>query len=142
MHDLLQFIANNLPLCLAFVVLFFLLLITEMRAASGGATQLVPQAVVLQMNRNNALPVDLRNDVAFREGHLSQAVRLDLKQPSDTWKTVLKNPEQSLILYCETGQNCSKAAAQLKKLGYTDVSLLSGGLKAWREANLPLTKGA
>jgi rhodanese-related sulfurtransferase len=33
------------------------------------------------------------------------------------------------------------AAAVARKAGYTQVNVLSGGLKAWREANLPVEHG-
>jgi rhodanese-related sulfurtransferase len=36
----------------------------------------------------------------------------------------------------------SKAAQQLRQLGYEKAQILNGGMKAWREANMPVEKTA
>jgi len=38
------------------------------------------------------------------------------------------------------GARASLAAVTLKQLGYTDVAVLDGGLKAWLAAGLPTTE--
>ena len=41
-----------------------------------------------------------------------------------------------------TGARASRAVAILHKLGFANARALAGGLKAWREANLPVEKSA
>jgi 3-mercaptopyruvate sulfurtransferase SseA len=36
----------------------------------------------------------------------------------------------------------TRAAAQLRKQGYAQAQVLRGGMKAWREAGLPVETGA
>ena len=52
----------------------------------------------------------------------------------------VKNKALPLILVCSSGARSGRGAAIAKKLGYEQVQSLSGGLKAWKEANLPLEK--
>jgi rhodanese-related sulfurtransferase len=47
-----------------------------------------------------------------------------------------------VVLVCPTGARASRAVALMKKAGYENVKTLSGGLSAWREANLPVEKSA
>jgi rhodanese-related sulfurtransferase len=41
---------------------------------------------------------------------------------------------------CATGGRAQRAAATAKKLGYEKAQGLAGGLKAWKDANLPVEK--
>jgi rhodanese-related sulfurtransferase len=45
-----------------------------------------------------------------------------------------------LIVYCRTGQRAAKAGALLRKQGFERVYKLSGGILAWRGADLPVAK--
>jgi hydroxyacylglutathione hydrolase len=53
---------------------------------------------------------------------------------------VAKRKERPVIVYCDGTERASKAVAALKKQGYTRVVNLSGGLKAWQQAGLPVEK--
>ena len=48
-----------------------------------------------------------------------------------------KDPGKRLILQCGTGKRSAMAAQRLFAAGYREVSHLSGGIKAWKEAGLP-----
>jgi rhodanese-related sulfurtransferase len=45
-----------------------------------------------------------------------------------------------LLLTCATGARAQRAVAAAKKLGYGKAQAITGGLKAWKEANLPIEK--
>jgi rhodanese-related sulfurtransferase len=45
---------------------------------------------------------------------------------------------KKLILYCASGGRSALAAQRLQEMGLTDVAHISGGIKAWREANGPI----
>jgi rhodanese-related sulfurtransferase len=53
---------------------------------------------------------------------------------------LVKNKALPLILVCPLGARAGRAVAVAKKLGYEQAQCLGGGLKAWREANLPVEK--
>jgi rhodanese-related sulfurtransferase len=44
--------------------------------------------------------------------------------------------EQPVVLYCGSGNSCSRVAASLRARGY-DAAALEGGYAAWKEAGLP-----
>jgi rhodanese-related sulfurtransferase len=46
------------------------------------------------------------------------------------------------VICCENGFASAAAAKALKALGFSKVVTLRGGLRNWRQENLPLVKGA
>ena len=48
------------------------------------------------------------------------------------------DPSQPAILYSATGGRSALAAEALRRLGYTRVAHLDGGLKAWKDAGRPV----
>jgi rhodanese-related sulfurtransferase len=52
----------------------------------------------------------------------------------------VKNKAVPVILVCQSGARSARAVAIAKKLGYEKAQSLSGGLKAWKTANLPIEK--
>jgi rhodanese-related sulfurtransferase len=53
---------------------------------------------------------------------------------------VVKNKTVPLVLVCATGGRANRALAVAKKLGYDKAQVMAGGLKAWKDANLPVEK--
>ena len=50
------------------------------------------------------------------------------------------DPDRPMIVVCHSGARAALAAATLQDMGFTDVSILEGGLTAWLEAGLPVTE--
>ena len=54
---------------------------------------------------------------------------------------VARRKDAPVAVTCTDGLNSALAARALKELGYADVSVLDGGIEAWREAGLSLEAG-
>jgi rhodanese-related sulfurtransferase len=46
------------------------------------------------------------------------------------------------VVVCASGARATRAIGILRKAGYENARALAGGLKAWREASLPVEKSA
>lgn len=46
--------------------------------------------------------------------------------------------DEHVVLYCGSGNSCSRVAQALRDRGYTNAEALEGGYTAWKEAGLPL----
>ena len=66
---------------------------------------------------------------------------MPLAQLEERLPSVVKNKAVPLVMVCARGVRAQRAVAVAKKLGYDNAQALSGGLAAWREANLPVEKG-
>ncbi len=116
---------------------FFLLLPVVQEAAGSG---LSPTEVVQCMNREKAVVIDVCGDDEFAAGHISGALHVPLDQLENRLTSVAKNKSLPLIMVCASGMRSKRAQAVAHKLGYEKVHSLQGGLKAWKEANLPTSK--
>ena len=54
---------------------------------------------------------------------------------------LLKEKDALIVTYCRRGGRGALAAEVLKKMGYTNVHTLQGGLKGWAKANMPVKTG-
>jgi len=46
--------------------------------------------------------------------------------------------DERVVLYCGSGNSCSRIASNLRERGYLGVEALEGGYTAWVEAGLPV----
>jgi rhodanese-related sulfurtransferase len=106
-------------------------------ATSGGLS--TANAVQL-INRERAVVVDVCEAQEFATGHVGGAKNVPVGQLAQRLPEVVKNKTVPLILVCASGARATRALAVAKKLGYDKAQVLAGGLKAWKDANLPLEK--
>jgi rhodanese-related sulfurtransferase len=45
--------------------------------------------------------------------------------------------DEHVVLYCGSGNSCSRVAQTLREKGYTNAEALEGGYTAWTDAGLP-----
>lgn len=46
--------------------------------------------------------------------------------------------DEHVVLYCGSGNSCSRVAQTLREKGYANAQALEGGYAAWKDAGLPL----
>jgi rhodanese-related sulfurtransferase len=136
MDQLVQFILTNWVLVLALIVILALLA----RSYAGGARALGVMEAVKLINHNNAVVVDVRTDSEFQGGHILNSIHIPLGMFESKMNDLDPYKERPIIMSCQSGNRSGRALALLKKRGFTDVYNLSGGILAWQNANLPLSK--
>ena len=111
-------------------------------AITGGmaAGDLTASSAVQLMNREKAVVVDVCETAEFAAGHIVGAKNIPLGDLEAKLPGAVKNKALPLILVCASGMRSGRAVAIAKKLGYEQAQSLGGGLKAWKEANLPIEK--
>jgi rhodanese-related sulfurtransferase len=114
-----------------------LFLPTITKGAAGGVE---PTEAVLLINREKAVLIDVCEPAEYAQGHAMGSKNIPLGQLESQLPLMVKNKSLPVILVCQVGGRASRAASQAKKLGYERAQALSGGLKAWREASLPVEK--
>jgi len=139
MARILEFASHHLWLVSAFMAVLVALLYTVIKSAVGNA--LSPAEGVLLLNREDAVPVDLRPEASFRAGHIINAVNLDPAKLDEAPKKLEKFKARPLLVYCDSGNSSSKAVTRLRAAGFPKVFELRGGLAAWRADSLPVETG-
>lgn len=105
---------------------------------SGMTTGISTSEAVLMMNREKAMVIDLSGPAEFAQGHPAGAINVALDDLSASLNKRVTDKSRPLIFFCQNGGLSAKGVAQAQKLGFTNAHLLGGGMKSWREANLPL----
>lgn len=85
--------------------------------------------------------IDVREDNEFATDHARGAVHLGRGILERDIETVIPDQHAEIVLYCGGGFRSALAADNLGKMGYTNVSSMDGGIRAWREAGYPIEKG-
>jgi rhodanese-related sulfurtransferase len=134
-----DFVRNNLLLIVVAVVSGAMLIWPLLRRTTGGPWVDASMATQL-INREDALVVDVRDPGEYGSGHILGAKNWPLDHIDERGGEAAKRKDKPVIVYCDTGDRTPKAAAALRKLGFTRVVNLSGGLPAWQQAGLPVEK--
>ncbi|GAB57225.1 rhodanese-like domain-containing protein [Rheinheimera nanhaiensis] len=141
MQQYIEFFSNHPILSAVWVVLFVMLIASMIKSRFSAVKQLSPTELTLQVNRDDALVVDIRAEADFAKGHITGARQLAL---GDIEKQQLagleKHKAQPIIVVCQAGMTAQKAAASLIKQGFNKVSVLQGGMSGWTGASLPVVK--
>ena len=130
---------DNLALIALLIVSGSALFLPTLSTLIGGKG-LSPTEATILINRRKAAVLDLRDQEAFKAGHLPGAKHIDATGLSAAIEKLKLDRNNPLILVCETGHQSRKASSEVKKLGFTEVASLDGGVQAWKAAALPLVK--
>src|ERR1700751_5045824 len=85
--------------------------------------------------------VDAREEAVFHERHLLMASCLPLSRLALIAPGLLPRRSAPIVVTDDGEGLAERAAARLAEGGYTDVSVLEGGGKAWEAAGLPIYSG-
>ncbi len=140
MQDILSFIHNHLALTSLLAVVLIGLIIVEFIKLRRGTHQLSPARAVQLMNHNKAVVLDIRGSETFLAGHIVGAISLPLSEINTKLKKIEKFKSQPIVITCATGMDSQKAAALLNQQGF-QTYILAGGMRAWRDAEMPIVKG-
>ncbi|MBB1073884.1 rhodanese-like domain-containing protein [Rhodoferax sp. 4810] len=108
--------------------------------SGGGPGALTAEGAVQLINREKAVVVDVCEASEFAAGHVVGAKNIPFSQLEGKLASAVKNKALPVILVCHSGARSSRAVAIAKKLGFENAQSLSGGMGAWRSANLPVEK--
>ena len=140
MEKLPEFIANHLFL-FSLLVAISSLLFWNIFAGALGASQIVAAEVTRLINHEDAEILDIRSREEFERGHIINAVNIDAKILGEREKELDKYKDKTVVIYCAQGQESIRVARSLKMKGFEKLYSLKGGINAWQNTNLPLTKG-
>ncbi len=98
----------------------------------------------LLLSRADVILVETLRPEHYDQGHLPGAVHLHPDDVERLAAQVLPDRDALVVTYCSNTAcgNSGAAAAKLAKLGYTNVRRYEAGKQDWREAGLPLERGA
>src|SRR5512140_2349643 len=83
--------------------------------------------------------IDTREESEYAKDHLPGAIHLGKGIIERDIETKVPDTSAEVVLYCGGGFRSALAADNLKKMGYSNVISMDGGIREWREKKYPLT---
>jgi rhodanese-related sulfurtransferase len=142
MQDFFLFIQHHAALSAGLLAVLVLAVIVEFYRLQQGIKRISPAETVRLINRENAVVLDMRSQEDFRAGHITNAISFPSEQMKNTGtlqKIMAKCRNRIVVMVGSTDADGLRTAKLLKQSGM-DVRVLAGGIRAFREADLPLVK--
>jgi rhodanese-related sulfurtransferase len=140
MSDFAEFAQQNVLLFLALLAIVGMLVGSEVLRRMRGISTVNAAEALRLINDQEAWVVDTRDAGEYKTGHIPQARHLPLATLKEHLGELTKAGDKPIIIYCRTGSTSQSACALLKKNNIANVYSLSGGLSAWIDANLPVSR--
>jgi rhodanese-related sulfurtransferase len=140
MPQYIEFATNHPYLFMALIVVLALIVKTEIESRLSGVAQTSALEAVRLMDEDGMLILDVREASEYSAGHLRQALHIPLSALKSRMAELEKYKNKTVLAYCRSGNRSNTACRQLKKAGFEKAHNLAGGVIAWGNANLPLTK--
>lgn len=113
-----------------------LLVVTSVRGSRG----ISPAQATQLINRSDAVVIDVRDAGEYAAGHLLNAQHIPLAELDKRLGELDKLKDKPVILNCQTGGRSASACDILRKAGFTQVHNLEGGIAAWEQAGMPISR--
>ena len=112
-------------------------------AAKAEVGAVSPDDAAADLASGKAVLLDVREAEEWQHGHIDGSVPAPrglvefFADPTSPRHNKALDPTHRVIVVCASGARASLAALTLQQMGYEDVVVLEGGLKAWADAGLP-----
>jgi thioredoxin len=90
---------------------------------------------------SDAQILDVRTIDEFQNGHIEGATNADVNSAAFQQIASGLDKDKTVFVYCLSGARSASAAGMLKEMGFKSIVNLTGGMLAWRSANLPVATG-
>lgn len=105
--------------------------------AKKNVTEISPAEAQQQMQRGDAVLIDVREEDDWREDHAKGAKHLERGTIELEIEEQVPDPKTPIICYCGGGSRSALVAESLQKMGYENVRSMAGGFRSWKESGLP-----
>ncbi len=106
--------------------------------SSSGATDLNATEFQAKTLESGVITLDVRTPGEFMEGHLVNAINIDVENPSFAAEIEKLDKAATYAVYCRSGRRSANAVATMKDAGFSSLFNLNAGVQEWAAAGLPL----
>ena len=99
-------------------------------------------ASLIEKNKDNPdfIILDVRTPGEFSEGHIENALNLDVNSESFTEEAAKLDTGKTYLIHCRSGRRSARAGALMEELGFVNIYDMDGGFIAWEKEGYPVTK--
>ena len=138
MDQYIEFASKHWMLVVAFLAVTYFLIQDIIESSLRKYQTISPMLTVTKLNTGNPIIVDVRETAEFKKGHISDAIHIPVANIESQIKKIELYKQDDVIVVCHTGMRSATACTNLKKLGFENVFLMTGGMQSWEENKLPV----
>ncbi|WP_126452099.1 rhodanese-like domain-containing protein [Sulfuriflexus mobilis] len=140
MQQFIEFATNHWDLFLALLIILLMLSGTNLISVIRGIKQISPAEATQLINHQGGIVIDVREDKEFAEGHIINSLHIPMGSVQQRIAEIEKYKQKPVIVSCRSGARSGTVCGWLRKHNFENVSNLKGGVMAWQNASLPLSK--
>ncbi|WP_230988013.1 rhodanese-like domain-containing protein [Bathymodiolus japonicus methanotrophic gill symbiont] len=124
----------------AFFAVSFFLIQDIVEAGMRKYNTISPMLTVTKLNTGHPIVLDVREPGEYSKGHITDAINIPVANIEAQVNKIDLYKRDDVIVVCQTGTRSAPACATLKKLGFENIFLMTGGMQSWEENKLPIVK--
>ncbi len=140
MQAYIEFAGRHPLLFVALAAVIALIIMTELRRATKGYKEVLPAEAVRLINKEDAMVIDVREANELAQGTIIDSKHIALSALPEKVDNFSNDKNKPILVFCKMGNRSSQASKLLLKNSYTNVFSLKGGINAWINDQLPITK--
>ena len=121
---------KDLDYVIYIIIAFLLFSIIQRALPTKGVRQLSTTDLKGELIHKNKQFIDVRTPGEFKGNHIKGFKNIPLHQLSQKADQELSK-EKEVIVICQSGMRSQKASKVLRKIGFTKVTNVKGGMSAW-----------
>jgi len=115
---------------------------TTAASAPVSGSHLDPAQFAAALKRPGTVILDVRTPAEFAQGHLQNAVNLDIESAGFMTQLGAIDKTKAYAVYCHSGNRSGAALQAMSQLGFAQAYDLSGGIGAWENAGGKVVTGS
>ncbi|MCK5663391.1 MAG: rhodanese-like domain-containing protein [Thiotrichaceae bacterium] len=140
LQQIIEFATNHPMLVVSFLALSGFILFTEFRKLTQKFTTVGPSAAISIINQNKTMLLDVREMNEIKSGMLIDAIHIPLSGIGKRLSELDKYKDDAVVVYCRSGNRSGSVCRTLSGRGFEQVYNLAGGIMAWEDAHLPVSR--
>ena len=138
MDQYIEFASKHWMLVVAFLAVTYFLIQDIIESSLRKYQTISPMLTVTKLNTGSPIIVDVREGAEFKKGHIADAIHIPVGSIESQIKKIELYKQDDVIVVCHTGMRSATACSNLKKQGFENVFLMTGGMQSWEENKLPV----
>lgn len=134
-----NFIIKNIFIIIALIIIIIFLIIIEVKDYKYKKNGLTPQEAIRLLNNNNAIIIDLREELLFNECYILNSINIPFNKINEN-KNILMRYKKNLVIIIENKKNNKKAINTIKSYGCNNIMYIIDGIDSWIKNELPVYK--
>ena len=140
LDQIVEFSTSHPILVMSFFAISGIILFTEFRNLSAKYANIGPTLAIGVINKEDAVLIDVREMNEIKEGMINNAIHIPLSAINKRLSELDKYKDRAVLVYCRSGNRSGSVCRTLSSRGFDKVYNLAGGIMAWQDAHLPISK--